>query len=156
MRSVVSACAGLYRLALVRRVAPIAILLVLLAFAGAGCSKPGGKIAAPLPTKVVGTVPKATPVSTVVPPQYKNGDPVAGKSVFTSAGCVGCHTLAAANSHGTVGPNLDDVKPPLSLAVARVTLGKNSMPSFKAQLTAKQIADVTAFVVKSSGGNPNG
>jgi mono/diheme cytochrome c family protein len=156
VRSVVSACAGLYRLALVRRVAPIAILLVLLAFAGAGCSKPGGKITAPLPTKVVGTVPKAAPVSTVVPPQYKNGDPVAGKAVFTSAGCVGCHTLAAANSHGTVGPNLDDVKPPLSLAVARVTQGKNAMPSFKAQLTAKQIADVTAFVVKSSGGNPNG
>jgi mono/diheme cytochrome c family protein len=153
---VVSACAGLYRLALVRRVAPIAILLVLLAFAGAGCSKPGGKIAAPLPTKVVGTVPKATPVSTVVPPQYKNGDPAAGKGVFTSAGCVGCHTLAAANSHGTVGPNLDDAKPPLSLVVARVTQGKNAMPSFKAQLTAKQIADVAAFVVKSSGGNPNG
>jgi mono/diheme cytochrome c family protein len=156
VQSVVSRCAGLYRLALVRRVAPIAILLVLLAFAGAGCSKPGGKIAAPLPTKVVGTVPKAKPVSTAVPAQYKNGDPTAGKAVFASAGCVGCHTLAAANSHGTVGPNLDDAKPPLSLAVARVTQGKNAMPSFKAQLTAKQIADVTAFVVKSSGGNPNG
>ena len=31
-----------------------------------------------------------------------------GKQVFTgSAGCGGCHTLAAANSSGTVGPNLD-------------------------------------------------
>jgi mono/diheme cytochrome c family protein len=158
VRSVVSGCAGLYRLALVRRVAPIAILLVLLALAGAGCSdsKPGEKIVSPLPTKVVGTVPKATPVSTAVPAQYKNGDPAAGKAVFTSAGCVGCHTLAAANSHGTVGPNLDQAKPPLSLAVARVTEGKNAMPPFKAQLTAKQIADVTAFVVKSSGGNLNG
>jgi cytochrome c oxidase subunit II len=32
----------------------------------------------------------------------------AGKAVFTgSAGCSGCHTLAAANATGTVGPNLD-------------------------------------------------
>jgi cytochrome c oxidase subunit 2 len=32
----------------------------------------------------------------------------AGKTVFTgSAGCSGCHTLAAAASTGTVGPNLD-------------------------------------------------
>jgi cytochrome c oxidase subunit 2 len=29
------------------------------------------------------------------------------KSVFTSAGCSGCHTLAAANATGTVGPDLD-------------------------------------------------
>jgi mono/diheme cytochrome c family protein len=142
----------------VRRVAPIAILLGLLAFAGAGCSdsKPGGKIVSPLPTKVTGTVPKATPVSTAVPAQYKNGDAAAGKAVFASAGCASCHTLKAANSHGTIGPNLDDAKPPLSLAVARVTLGKNAMPSFKGQLTTKQIADVTAFVVSSTGGNPNG
>jgi mono/diheme cytochrome c family protein len=154
----VSACAGLYRLALVRRVAPIAILLGLLAFAGAGCSdsKPGGKIVSPLPTKVTGTVPKATTVSTAVPAQYKNGDAAAGKAVFASAGCASCHTLKAANSHGTIGPNLDDAKPPLSLAVARVTLGKNQMPAFKGQLTTKQIADVTAFVVTSTGGNPNG
>ncbi len=32
-------------------------------------------------------------------------------TIFTSAGCVGCHTLAAANATGTVGPNLDQAKP---------------------------------------------
>jgi mono/diheme cytochrome c family protein len=155
---VVSACAAPYRLALVRRVAPIAILLGLLAFAGAGCSdsKPGEKIVSPLPTKITGTVPKATPVSTAVPVQYKNGDAAAGKSVFTSAGCVSCHTLKDANAHGTIGPNLDDAKPPLSLAVTRVTKGAGAMPSFKGQLTDKQIADVTAYVVTASGGNLNG
>jgi mono/diheme cytochrome c family protein len=156
VRSAVSACAGLYRLALVRRLGPIAILLALLVFASAGCSKPGGKTVSPLPTKITGTLPKVTPVSTTVPAQYKNGDPTAGKAVFESAGCVGCHTLADANAHGTVGPNLDQAKPPLSLAVLRVTLGKGAMPSFKGQLTTKQIADVTAYVVKASGGNPNG
>jgi mono/diheme cytochrome c family protein len=142
----------------VRRAAPIAILLGLLAFAGAGCSdsKPGGKVVAPLPSKVTGTLPKTTTVSSAVPAKYKNGDSVAGKSVFTSAGCVGCHTLADANAHGTVGPNLDDAKPPLSLIVTRVTLGKGAMPSFKDQLSTKQIADVAAYVVKASGGNANG
>jgi mono/diheme cytochrome c family protein len=91
-----------------------------------------------------------------VPAKYKNGDPVAGKPVFTSAGCVGCHTLAAANSHGTVGPNLDQAKPPLSLVVKRVTKGAGAMPPFLGQLTDQQIADVAAFVVKSTGGDPNG
>jgi hypothetical protein len=33
-----------------------------------------------------------------------------GKKVFTS-NCGGCHTLAAAGTNGSVGPNLDDLKP---------------------------------------------
>jgi len=136
----------------VRRLLPLAILL---AFA-AGCStsKPGEKTVSPLPSKVVGTVPKAQAVT--VPAQYKNGDPTAGKAVFLSAGCVGCHTLADAKSHGNVGPNLDQSKPALSKAVLRVTKGAGAMPAFKGQLTTKQIADVTAYVVKATGGNPNG
>jgi mono/diheme cytochrome c family protein len=139
----------------VRRLGPIAILLALL-LVGAGCStsKPGGKIVAPTPVTVVGTV--ATVATATVPPQYKNGDPTAGKAVFTSAGCSGCHTLKDAGATGTVGPNLDQAKPPLSLAVLRVTKGAGAMPSFKGQLTDKQIADVTAYVVKASGGDPNG
>ena len=158
MRSLVSACAGRYRLALVRRAAPSALLLTGRAGAGAGGSdsQPGGKVVSPLPTKVVGTLPTVTTASTTVPAKYKNGDATAGKAVFTSAGCVGCHTLSAANSHGNVGPNLDQAKPALSRVIARVTLGKGGMPSFKGQLSDKQIADVAAFVVKSSGGNPNG
>jgi mono/diheme cytochrome c family protein len=145
----------LYRLALVRRLAPLGIVLVLLLL-GAGCStdKPGEKIVAPLPTTVVGTVPKEAAV--VVPAQYKNGDPTAGKQVFLTAGCTGCHTLKDANAHGTVGPNLDQVDVPLSLAVERVTKGAGAMPPFKGQLSDKQIADVTAYVVKATGGNPNG
>ena len=130
-------------------------LLVLLFALGAFLSACGsGTTVAPLPTTVIGTVAAAPTVT--VPAKYKNGDPVAGKAVFTSAGCVGCHTLAAAGSTGTVGPNLDQAKPPLSLAVMRVTEGAGAMPSFKGQLTTKQIADVTAYVVKATGGNPNG
>jgi sulfite dehydrogenase len=142
----------LYRLALVRRLAPLAILLVF----AAGCSinKPGEKVVAPLPTG------KPTGVKVVqqapVPAQYKNGDATGGKQVFQSAGCVGCHTLQDAGAKGTVGPNLDQAKPPLSLVVQRVTKGKGGMPSFKGQLSDKKIADVAAYVVKATGGSPNG
>jgi mono/diheme cytochrome c family protein len=136
----------------VRRLVPFLILAVLAA--GCSSSKPGEKTVSPLPTKVTGTLPKAQTAS--VPTQYKNGDATAGKKVFASAGCVGCHTLADANAHGTVGPNLDQAKPPLSLAVQRVTKGAGAMPSFKGQLSDKQIADVTAYVVKATGGDANG
>jgi mono/diheme cytochrome c family protein len=113
-----------------------------------------GTAVAPLPTTVVGTVAQGPTIT--VPAKYKNGDATAGKAVFESAGCVGCHTLAAAGSHGTVGPNLDQAKPPLSLVITRVTKGAGAMPPFLGQLSDQQIANVAAFVVKSTGGNPNG
>ena len=76
-----------------------------------------------------------------------------GQKLFT-ASCGGCHTLAAAGTSGTVGPNLDDAKPDYRKATARVTLGKGVMPSFAKQLTAQQIADVAAYVVTATGGTP--
>ncbi len=137
---------------------PLAVALAVLAVVASGCdtSKPGEKTVSPLPTKVVGTVPTTPQQTTTVPAKYKNGDPTAGKAVFLSAGCTGCHTLKAAGSTGTVGPNLDDAKPPLSRVIDRVTHGKSAMPSFAGRLSDKQIADVAAFVVTSTGGNKNG
>jgi mono/diheme cytochrome c family protein len=84
-------------------------------------------------------------------PAEAGGDPAAGKAVFTSAGCTGCHTLADAGSNGNVGPNLDQAKPPFGLVVTRVTNGKSPMPSFKGQLTEKQIKDVAAYVSSVAG-----
>ena len=55
----------------------------------------------------------------------------AGKDVFASAGCSGCHTLADAGASGTVGPSLDERKPPSDLVVTRVTNGKGAMPSVR-------------------------
>ena len=135
-----------------RRLLPLAIVLVF----AAGCSvnKPGEKTVAPLPVTVVGTVPTVQQAS--VPAEYKNGDATAGKQVFGTAGCKGCHTLKDAGASGNVGPNLDQAQPALSLVVARVTQGKGGMPSFKGQLSTKQIADVAAYVVKATGGSPNG
>jgi mono/diheme cytochrome c family protein len=141
-----------YRLAHVRRLVPLVFVLVIAA--GCSTSKPGEKTAAPLPTKVVGTVPKAQ--TATVPAKYKGGDATAGKQVFQSAGCAGCHTLKDAGATGTVGPNLDQAKPALSLAVDRVTHGAGAMPNFTGQLSTKQIADVTAYVVSKTGGNLNG
>jgi mono/diheme cytochrome c family protein len=80
------------------------------------------------------------------------GDPVAGKAVFTSAGCATCHTLADAGSSGTVGPNLDDASPSADKVVERVTEGKGAMPSFADQLSEQQIADVAAYVSSATGG----
>lgn len=76
----------------------------------------------------------------------------AGKSVFQSAGCGGCHTLKAAGSSGNVGPNLDEAKPSFDKAVERVTNGKSAMPAFKGQLSDAQIKAVARFVSSSTRG----
>jgi len=115
----------------------------------AGCGSQGTVKAAP--ETVVGTLPK--PTQEPATPAFKlKGEPTAGKDIFGKSGCGSCHTLADAGSTGTVGPNLDQAKPDYRLATARVTLGKSPMPSFKGQLTDQQIADVAAYVVKSTGG----
>ena len=62
--------------------------------------------------------------------------------------------LQAAGATGTVGPNLDQKKPPYDLVVDRVTNGKGVMPSFKGQLSDQEIANVAAFVVTSTGQTP--
>ena len=118
-----------------------ALILVACGLVLAGCS--GGKNAQPLPQTVEGTVPTT--------PQAK-GDATAGKQVFETAGCKSCHTLKDAGASGTVGPNLDEAKPPLELVIDRVTNGKGVMPSFAGQLSSKQIADVAAYVVQATHG----
>ena len=74
-----------------------------------------------------------------------------GKTIFATAGCTGCHTLKAAGSTGTVGPNLDEAKPPKELVIDRVTNGKGGMPSFKGQLSDAQIQAVADYVSSNAG-----
>ncbi len=81
----------------------------------------------------------------------EQGDAGAGKQVFTSAGCGSCHTLSDAGTSGAVGPNLDEAKPEYELVVDRVTHGMDGMPSFKGQLSEKQIQDVAAYVSSAAG-----
>ena len=98
------------------------------------------------------TAPAATPTApaTTTTSTSAQGDPAAGKTVFASSGCGGCHTLKAAGSTGTVGPNLDQLKPPLDRIVVQVENGGGPMPAFKGQLTDKQIQDVAAYVYAST------
>jgi len=124
-------------------------LLAALALVGAGCGVPGGEVTSATPDTVVGKVPTAP--KPTVPPEYENGDAAAGKAIFTEK-CGTCHTLSDAGTSGTIGPNLDDAKPDLALALDRLLNGKGLMPSFKGQLTTKQIADVAAYVVQATSG----
>ena len=80
------------------------------------------------------------------------GDAEAGKAVFESAGCGTCHVLEEAGSSGTVGPNLDDAQLEYDAAHQQISEGGGGMPAFKDQLDEQELADVTAFVVESSGG----
>jgi mono/diheme cytochrome c family protein len=138
-----------------RRVLILAGLLAIgaAAFALAGCGSKG--TVAPLPNTVEGPVvgtttnPSTTTTSTTPAPA---GDAAAGKAVFASAGCGACHTFSAAGSSGTVGPNLDQLKPDAARVATQVTNGGALMPSFKSRLTTKQIADVAAFVSQNAGG----
>ena len=84
------------------------------------------------------------------PPAGGGGGAEDGEAIFSS-NCASCHTLAAANASGTIGPNLDDAKPDEALVVDRVTNGKDVMPSFKGKLTDAQIQTVAAFVSQNAG-----
>jgi len=75
----------------------------------------------------------------------------AGRAVFASAGCSGCHTLSAAQAGGQIGPNLDRLRPAYAAVLAKVEQGGGGMPSFRGQLTPQQIRDVAAFVSTSAG-----
>jgi mono/diheme cytochrome c family protein len=133
----------------VRHPAVIAAAVVLGAAALAGCGSEG--IATPTPQTVVGTV-ASGPTFPIVPAFHLKGDPKKGSPLWASNGCGGCHTLAAANSSGTTGPNLDQLKPDYRAVTAQVTNGGAVMPSFKKTLSAQQIADLSAYVVTSTGG----
>jgi len=76
-----------------------------------------------------------------------------GAAIFKGAGCAGCHTLAAAGSTGTVGPNLDQLGSKLTLAIVakQVTNGGAVMPAFKGKLTAAQIQAVAKYVSSVAG-----
>jgi mono/diheme cytochrome c family protein len=85
-------------------------------------------------------------------PAASPGDPAAGAEVFAAAACGSCHTLADADASGTVGPNLDNTKPPYELVIDRVTNGRGVMPSFSGQFSEQQIQDVASYVVQATSG----
>ena len=81
------------------------------------------------------------------PPSALGND---GKAIFQSE-CAGCHTLAAAGATGTVGPNLDQLKPAKARVIRQVTNGGAVMPPFKGKLTPAQIVAVADYVSTNAG-----
>jgi mono/diheme cytochrome c family protein len=69
--------------------------------------------------------------------------------------CGGCHTLSAAGSSGTTGPNLDDLAPSRAAVLAAIEKGGRGTGAMPPKLLsgeeARQVAD---FVARSAGGSP--
>ena len=74
-----------------------------------------------------------------------------GAAVFASAGCGNCHTLAAAGSSGTSGPNLDELMPDKETVEEQVRNGGGAMPAFEGELSDAEIEAVATYVAESAG-----
>ena len=83
-----------------------------------------------------------------LPPGAGGNDP---KLLFQS-NCGSCHVLADAGTKGTVGPNLDQLKPQLQQAQTQIENGGGGMPPFKGQLTEEQIRTLAEYVAESTRG----
>jgi mono/diheme cytochrome c family protein len=75
-----------------------------------------------------------------------------GRALFARY-CSNCHTLAAANAVGKVGPNLDNLRPPEALIIDAVTHGRargqGQMPV--GLLAGQDLKDVASFVAAVAG-----
>ena len=116
-----------------------AVSLLALAFAFAGCGSNDGEEA---------EQPRASTRAETAAPQT-------GEAIF-SENCGGCHTLAAAGTNGTVGPNLDEHMKEHMLGMAhvqeQVRNGGGGMPAFEGKLTDAQIKSVAEYVSSTAGG----
>jgi cytochrome c6 len=76
-----------------------------------------------------------------------------GASIFKEGPCSGCHTMKAAGTHGTAGPNLDTIANALTVAIVlhQVTNGGGAMPAFQGTLTPAQIQAVSKYVIAVAG-----
>jgi len=84
-----------------------------------------------------------------------------GRQVFKDT-CAGCHTMAAAGSTATIGPNLDEAVPKLSAADvkqsieqpdAKITEGYQPgiMPQFGETLSAAQVDALVKYLKEVAG-----
>ena len=112
----------------------VAVFFVILLFAGPRVVAEDKPEAAP--AKAQGTAPANTQGSAPA---------VDGKAVFTDT-CGSCHTLSAAGTSGSVGPNLDDVSLDASAIEGIIRDGRGGMPALGDKLSDAEIAAVAAFV----------
>jgi mono/diheme cytochrome c family protein len=68
--------------------------------------------------------------------------------IFFVAACGGCHTLKAAGTKGTKGPNLAEEPSSFSGIVEQIVSGGEGMPALGTSLSRTQIRNIAAYVVK--------
>jgi mono/diheme cytochrome c family protein len=114
---------------------------------------------------VAAYVGKYAGVPGAAPPEVEGG---AGAQVFANNGCGGCHTLAAANAGGTVGPDLDEVLPgqpeseieeSIVDPEAKIAQGypKGVMPqSFEETIPPEELKELVKFLSESAGKSSGG
>lgn len=112
----------------------LAVFFVILLFAGPRVVAEDKAETAP--AKAQGTAPAKT---------QDSAPAVDGKAVFTDT-CGSCHTLSAAGTSGSVGPNLDDVSLDASTIEGIVRDGRGGMPALGDKLSDDEISAVAAFV----------
>lgn len=93
------------------------------------------------------------------PPKVPGGP---GAQVFANNGCGTCHVLAAANSGGTTGPDLDEVLPGQSAAMIHESIvDPNSViakgyppnlmpPNFEAEISPKELEQLVQYLISST------
>ncbi len=77
----------------------------------------------------------------------------AGRALFlkaTTPACAVCHTLADAGAAGTIGPNLDELKPDANRVTQAVRNGIGVMPAFDA-LSDEQVQALAKYVSGATG-----
>ena len=84
-------------------------------------------------------------------PVFADDKMILGLDIYNNkAQCGVCHTLQAAGSTGTIGPNLDQLKPQMSQIIAAVTDGIGAMQAWKNILTYEEIQAVAYYVFSST------
>jgi mono/diheme cytochrome c family protein len=73
-----------------------------------------------------------------------------GKQIFKD-NCASCHTLKDAGTTGTIGPDLDTLKPAEPVVKHQVEVGGGAMPPFKGTLSPAEITAVAKYVSSVAG-----
>jgi mono/diheme cytochrome c family protein len=90
------------------------------------------------------------------PVEQPKGDLIAGRDAFligTEPRCANCHTLADAGTTGTIGPNLDEVKPTFEQVLAAMEQGPGAMPEFP-EVSMEVKENIAAYVEVATRNGP--
>ncbi len=86
--------------------------------------------------------------NSVLTPAGENGRVAFSESAQPPCGV--CHTLSDAGSQGSVGPNLDQIRPDRRRIESAVTNGVGAMPAYRDVLTPKQIQEIAEYIVEAT------